>query len=50
MFISLLDIFLTVGVKLVNLPPNVPDQLQVMDLVGNAPWKAVIKRERCEEL
>lgn len=47
---ALVDVFDDIGVKLMNLPPNVTDRLQVMDLVVNAPLKAGILRERCDEL
>ena len=33
-----------------NLPPNMTDVLQVMDLVVNAPLKAGIRRVRCDSL
>ena len=44
------DIFAAWNIEVENLPPNMTDQLQVMDLVVNAPLKAGIRRMRCNSL
>ena len=47
---ALQEIFKENGIRTETLPPNMTDQLQVMDLVVNAPLKAGIRRERCSQL
>jgi hypothetical protein len=38
------------GLQSANLPPNMTDELQVMDLVVNGPLKAAIRRHRSDQL
>ena len=47
---ALKAIFDSVGLLVRNLPPNMTDVLQVMDIVVNAPLKAGIRRVRCGAL
>lgn len=44
------EVFRLWGIKLLNLPPKMTDQLQVMDLVVNAPLKAGIRRDRIQNM
>ena len=43
-------IFAAWGIELLPLPPKMTDQLQIMDLVVNAPLKAAIRRTRVQSL
>ena len=44
------QVFASWGVELLPLPPKLTDQLQILDLVVNAPLKAGIRRQRVERL
>lgn len=47
---ALKQVFESINVVVKNLPPNMTDVLQVMDLVVNAPLKSAIRSHRCEEI
>ena len=47
---ALQAVFDSIKVTVKNLPKNMTDVLQVMDLVANAPLQAGIRRVRCDQL
>mmetsp|Transcript_16544 Transcript_16544/g.35865 ORF Transcript_16544/g.35865 Transcript_16544/m.35865 type:complete len:92 (-) Transcript_16544:46-321(-) len=47
---TLREIFNAINVNTENLPPNMTDELQPMNLVVNAPLKAAIRSDRCDKM